>query len=1760
MKKRILLLFVAMIGMATSVGWAQETPEKSSFEGTEQDVTNFKSYMGIKNEDPRTWKIIYGNGYEMTIEKTADATADNQVMITFPGVTFSDHSNTITITGTDNAIIFGGSKETDLDKDTKITLKSGSVGYLIGGGWGTREKGASNPKTANVKDVAIDIQGGTVGLIYSGGLYRSNVNDITLNVKNATVSHIYCGGFDQGKTTNTLDTEWSNSVNHVNKSTLTMENSTVLGYLFLGGGQGYSYSKEVEAYVLNSTLHCGILGTGSNGRSDKVTATVTGCKFEKANKQTDIIEIAPLNRGIIKEISMTFDGCTFPSNTSDYAAYLGATYAYDGKSKVELGKVNVEFKNNCTNTPVMCLSTGLSKADATVTGTKVIAAPSVTTGSTTEKAYTIDESKTWIFNNGFEITEDVTLSNKGALTVKGIYTVATAAQLEEAIKQTTIDAIELSGSEYTLTDPLKIKSPITLSSIEGAPTKATIKGNLIVEAENVSIKNLAFNCESTGTNYWLKNAITLFGNAITVKDCTFTGSTSNATKYVANGIVIFPMAAENASYDITGNTFTNFNQEVGSGEDYWASTALLLCDNTSITKKEASQATAIPALTSWDESSLANANNTYTSCFADYIHLSDGSYVYEVTKTPKAVADGINSIKKDKQTGTIVATSVDNDAILDAVKELKPSLEGQFIVKSAGGSIVANQNLVSTGTVYVLSKGEDGTYALTQQTVAPEVTFPQEATAIEAGQPLSASILSGGSANVSGVFSWKNPATVVEAGEKKVYDVIFTPTDLTTYNVAKGSYTFAVIKQYYTVQTGKCANGHLEIVSANPNASNKYEEGSTLTVKPVADAHFAFEKYLNESGFTGNTYKVTANATLTAKFEPIMRTVTINITGDGSVNVNGESKSGSFEVQEGSILTIQAAPNTGQVLSDLTAGGSPLNSNTVTVDKDLTIAAAFAAKKAETYVVKVDAVPNGKISLYDKDGNDIASGSSFTAGTPISVVAVPDLGYKLEDKSLKYNSTVIADNKITVAEADVAITATFTKQSFAVSSSVTNGKIELKKNGETVSSGTTIEYGTELTATAEATDKKNYKLLSLVVNGKEIPNGGSFTVTAKTTVTAVMAKLATITIDDTPQSFTYDGTEKEFVIKTTPAGIGGFTVKYDGGDDKPANAVDHADKTYNVTITRAADDTYAAFSGSATLTIKPAQMKGVAIPTLNGSDELEQADKNKGYTLDGTVDGKTHIGKVTFTPTNANYAVMTFYAAGTQATVCTYSSASKLQPAKLMTRADDASSLNIKVTEGEGSVKVLNGGVEATKLYVGQTITIQAVPASTEYAANAIWNNKNTTTTANTYTMTLESGTNEVTVAFLKKTEPTPTLTIPTDMVYNGTPFAGKTITVAGESLVKDWDLSFEGIPTDAGTYTIYASRKADENYLAVVGKEVGSFTIKQAPAEASDPVATDILQGQALAQSVITGTANVDGVFEWVNPNTILNTNATGLKVRFVPTSKNYSVKDGLTADVKVTETGVTIRTLNLTVVGEEFGAVSMTLDGNPATAGATVTKGQELKVTATAKTGYEASVQIDGSARTSYTIGETGNVEVKVTFTKKSEPSTPTDPDPEPEVIDVTGVSLDATAKTLAVGESFALKATVKPADADNKKVSWSSSDATIASVDKDGNVKALKAGTCKITVTTEDGDYTATCDITVTIATGIDELLAANRIYTDYGQIIVEPTTSLEVLITDMTGRIVYHDRIAEKITVPVSGGIYIVRLVESKRVATTKVIVK
>ncbi len=87
----------------------------------------------------------------------------------------------------------------------------------------------------------------------------------------------------------------------------------------------------------------------------------------------------------------------------------------------------------------------------------------------------------------------------------------------------------------------------------------------------------------------------------------------------------------------------------------------------------------------------------------------------------------------------------------------------------------------------------------------------------------------------------------------------------------------------------------------------------------------------------------------------------------------------------------------------------------------------------------------------------------------------------------------------------------------------------------------------------------------------------------------------------------------------------------------------------------------------------------------------------------------------------------------------------------------------------------------------------------------------------------------------------------------------------------------------------------------------------------------------------------------------------------------------------------------------------------------------------------------------------------------------------DDAPEIIPVTGVGLNKSTLTLKVGDSESLVATVIPGDATNQNVNWQSSAPDVVQVE-DGTITALKSGSAEITVTTEDGGYTATCTVTV------------------------------------------------------------------------------
>ncbi len=82
----------------------------------------------------------------------------------------------------------------------------------------------------------------------------------------------------------------------------------------------------------------------------------------------------------------------------------------------------------------------------------------------------------------------------------------------------------------------------------------------------------------------------------------------------------------------------------------------------------------------------------------------------------------------------------------------------------------------------------------------------------------------------------------------------------------------------------------------------------------------------------------------------------------------------------------------------------------------------------------------------------------------------------------------------------------------------------------------------------------------------------------------------------------------------------------------------------------------------------------------------------------------------------------------------------------------------------------------------------------------------------------------------------------------------------------------------------------------------------------------------------------------------------------------------------------------------------------------------------------------------------------------------------------IRVTGVDIDRSSVSLKVNDTITLKATVSPSNATNKNVTWTTSDSSIATVNSNGVVKAVAVGKATITVTTEDGQKTDTCAVTV------------------------------------------------------------------------------
>jgi len=84
----------------------------------------------------------------------------------------------------------------------------------------------------------------------------------------------------------------------------------------------------------------------------------------------------------------------------------------------------------------------------------------------------------------------------------------------------------------------------------------------------------------------------------------------------------------------------------------------------------------------------------------------------------------------------------------------------------------------------------------------------------------------------------------------------------------------------------------------------------------------------------------------------------------------------------------------------------------------------------------------------------------------------------------------------------------------------------------------------------------------------------------------------------------------------------------------------------------------------------------------------------------------------------------------------------------------------------------------------------------------------------------------------------------------------------------------------------------------------------------------------------------------------------------------------------------------------------------------------------------------------------------------------------------VNVTSISLNKSSETLSVGDSYNMIASILPLNATNQSVTWSSSNSSVASVDSNGKVTAVSAGTATITAKTVDGNKTDTCNVVVVV----------------------------------------------------------------------------
>ena len=829
--------------------------------------------------------------------------------------------------------------------------------------------------------------------------------------------------------------------------------------------------------------------------------------------------------------------------------------------------------------------------------------------------------------------------------------------------------------------------------------------------------------------------------------------------------------------------------------------------------------------------------------------------------------------------------------------------------------------------------------------------------------------------------------------------------------------------------------------------------------------------------------EATCPVTVTKKYIPVER-VTLNKTELALIKDTYEVLTVTIEPEDATYQTPAWTSSNANVATvdeagRVTARGGGSAVVTATVD-------GKQATCAVTVTVPVTSITLNypDLSLVERDTEVLVATITPTDATDKTVAwSTSDATVAQVDAQGKVTALKVGEATITAKAGDKQATCAVT----VVKKVIPVSEITLNKTTLNLIKGQS-ETLAALVSPADATDKtvtwtSSNEQVATVSGGKVTAvGGGNAVITAKagdksaTCAVTVTVPVTGITLDKTTLTLV-EGTSAVLTATVTPADATDPSVTWTSSDPGVATVSDG-----KVTAIRKGETTLIARAGEeqATCLVK-VEKKVIPVSSITLSQSTLTLAKGASETLTATVlpADATDPG-VTWTTSNAavatvdangkvtavggGHATITAKAGDKEATcavtVVIPVSGITLSQHTLALEKGASATLTATVTPANATDKTVtwstsdaavatvdaNGKVTAVG---GGNATITAKAGDKEATCAVTVNVPVSSLVLNKTTLTLAQGQSEALVATVGPADATETVTWSSSDAKVATVDASGKVTAVGTGNATITAKAGDKEATCAVTVTVpVSSLSLNKNTLSLTEGDSETLIATVNPSDATDKTVTWSTSNAAVA------TVDADGKVTALTEGTAVITAKAGGKEATCAVTVSNKV-------VPVTDITLSTSTLSL-------------MKGESATLTATVTPADATDKTVSWTSSDEAVATVDANGK----VTAVGGGSAVITAHAGSKSATCS-----VQVTSlVTGISLNKTELNLAKGASETLTATITPADATEKTVTWTTSNAAVATVDANGKVTATGVGTA--TITAKAGDQEATCAVKVTI----------------------------------------------------------------------------